>query len=94
MPNNVLSFILIYAVGVIALLYIFIVLPGKRKNKQVRAMHAELQVGDEIATLGGIIGKVIEKNNETVTLLIDEETGSKMRIVLMAVQTILNKKQN
>ncbi len=88
---DLFSLLIIYAVGVIVLLYLTTILPGKRKNKRVRAMHDSIQVGDTVATIGGIIGKVVERDNETLKLLICEKTGTEMKIVVMAAQTILEK---
>lgn len=82
---------LIYIIGVVALLYVMTILPGKRKNKQTREMHDSVAVGDQISTLGGIIGTVAEREGDTVTLLIDPKTGTTMKIVIYAVQSILEK---
>lgn len=89
--DNLLSVMLIYIIGVAILMYVLTILPSKRKNKQMRAMHDSVAVGDVIATIGGIIGTVVERNEETVTILIDDKTGTVMKIVLMAVQSILEK---
>ena len=89
--DNLFSLLIIYAVGVMVLLYLTTILPGKKKNKKVREMHASIQVGDTIATIGGIIGKVVERDEEPIKLLICEKTGAEMKIVVMAAQTILEK---
>ena len=89
--DNLFSLLIIYAVGVMVLLYVTTILPGKKKNKKVREMHASIQVGDTIATIGDIIGKVVERDEETIKLLICEKTGAEMKIVVMAAQTILEK---
>ena len=83
------SFILIYIGGLLLLLFLMVILPGKRKNRQVRQMHDSVKVGDEIATIGGIIGTVVSRDADIVTILIDEKTGTTMRLVIQAVQSIL-----
>lgn len=57
----------------------------------MRQMHDSVAPGDRIASIGGIMGTVVERDNESVTVLIDEKTGTTMKIVVMAVQTILDK---
>lgn len=43
----------------IALFYLMIFLPEKKRKKQYTAMIEELKVNDNIMTKGGILGKVI-----------------------------------
>ena len=83
------EFVLIYSVGLLALMYFAVILPGKRKNKKTQQMHDAVKVGDTISTIGGILGTVTERAGDTVTLLIDENTGTTMRIVIYAVQSIV-----
>ena len=89
MNGKLVSYLLIYAVGLLIFLFLIVVLPGKRKNKQVQAMHDAVKVGDKISTIGGIIGIVTERDDSTVTIEIDAKTGTTMKIVVQAVQTIL-----
>ena len=83
------EFVLIYSVGLLALMYFAVILPGKRKNKKTQQMHDAVKVGDTISTIGGILGTVTERDGDSVTLLIDENTGTTMRIVIYAVQSIV-----
>lgn len=83
------EFMLIYVVGVVILLYFLTILPGKRKNKKTRQMHDSVKVGDTISTIGGIIGTVTERDGDTVVIRIDEKTGTTMRIVIFAVQSVI-----
>lgn len=80
---------LIYVVGVVILLYFLTILPGKRKNKKTRQMHDSVKAGDTISTIGGIIGTVTERDGDTVVIRIDEKTGTTMRIVIFAVQSVI-----
>ena len=83
------EFVLIYSVGLLALMYFAVILPGTRKNKKTQQMHDAVKVGDTISTIGGILGTVTERDGDTVTLLIDGNTGTTMRIVIYAVQSIV-----
>ena len=83
------EFMLIYVVGVVILLYFLTILPGKRKNKKTRQMHDSVKAGDTISTIGGIIGNVTERDGDTVVIRIDEKTGTTMRIVIFAVQSVI-----
>ena len=78
---------IILMIGAVVLL---IVLPGRKQKKQeaeINKMRDELQVGDEITTIGGIIGKVVSIKEETLVL---ETTrgGTKIRILKSAVSRV------
>ena len=83
--------VMIYILGVALFLYLTSIRPSKKKNQKMREMHDSVAPGDVIASIGGIVGKVVERDDEFVTMLIDEKTGTQMKIVVMAVQTILEK---
>lgn len=52
-------------------------------------MHDAVKAGDTISTIGGIIGTVTERDGDTVVIRIDEKTGTTMRIVIFAVQSVI-----
>ena len=72
------SFMPIILLGVMLVaMYFFMFRPQKKQEREVNNMRANLQVGDEITTIGGIIGKIVSIKDETVLV----ETGrDKVRI--------------
>ncbi len=59
--------LLFYVVFIVALMYFMIVLPQKKKDKRIREMLESLQVGNDITTIGGIVGKIVNiKDDELV----------------------------
>lgn len=78
---------IIMIVLLIVVFYFFGIRPQKKQEKETQAMRNSLQVGDEITTIGGIIGKVISIKEETLMI----ETGhdrTKIRILKSAVRSI------
>ncbi len=76
-------FIVIMFVGI----FFFSSRSQKKQEKETKAMRDSLQVGDEITTIGGIIGKIISIKDETVMI----ETGhdrTKIRILKSAVRNV------
>lgn len=66
-------------------LYFLMIRPQRKKEKEIQAMRAAIEVGDEIVTGGGIIGRVVSIREDTVVI----ETGSdrsKIRIARWAIQ--------
>lgn len=56
----------------IAFFYFFLIRPQKKQEKETAAMRNSLSVGDEVTTIGGIIGRVTHVKDDVVTI----ETGA------------------
>ena len=82
---NWLSLVMI--VAMLALLYFFMIRPQKKQEKEVNAMRDSLMVGDEITTIGGIIGKIVSIKDETLVLETSRD-GTKIRILKSAVRNV------
>ncbi|MBN2260819.1 MAG: preprotein translocase subunit YajC [Clostridiales bacterium] len=63
---------LIYLVGLFAIFYFLLLRPQQKKNKQLKELRASLTVGDQITTIGGLVGKIIKVNEDDITV----ETGA------------------
>ena len=86
--NGTMTMILQF--GLIALMivvmYFILIRPQRKKQKEEAKMRDNLQVGDEIVTIGGIVGKVVSMKEDSLLI----ETGAdrdKVRIMKWAVQT-------
>ena len=88
--SRIFLVILAYALAIFAILYFAVILPGKKKNKQTRAMHDSIKVGDKVTTIGGLIAVVSERDGDTVKLLVDEATGATETYVIYAIQQIIS----
>ena len=73
-----------------AVLYFFLIRPQKKRDKEVTEMRAALEVGDEVITRGGIIGRVVSIKEDIVMI----ETGSdrtKLRLARWAIEANTSK---
>ena len=68
---------IIMIVVLFVVLYFFMIRPQKKQEKKDAEMRNSLQVGDEVTTIGGIIGKVVSIKEETFVL---ETTKDKTKI--------------
>ena len=68
-------------------LYFFMIRPQKKQEKQVKDMRDSLQVGDEITTIGGLIGKIVSIKDETLVMETSRD-GTKIRILRSAVRCV------
>ena len=78
---------IIMVVLMFVVLYFFMIRPQKKQEKETNEMRNNLKVGDEITTIGGIIGKIISIKEETVMI----ESGhdrTKIRILKSAVRNV------
>lgn len=77
--GNLLASPIMYFVIMIALFYIFIFVPENKRKKKYGSMLNNLKINDEITTRGGIIGKIINIQDNFIIL----ETGpDRVRIKL------------
>ncbi len=60
-----------YIVFFAVIMYFLIFLPQKKRDKKAKAMLDSMQVGNEVVTIGGISGKVVNIKDDEVTV----ETG-------------------
>ena len=53
---------------VFVVFYFLLIRPEKKRERAAQEMRSDLQVGDEVTTIGGIIGKVVSIKDETFVL--------------------------
>jgi preprotein translocase subunit YajC len=49
-------------------MYFVLIRPQNKKDKEEREMRNNLQVGDEVMTVGGIVGKIVRIREDRVTI--------------------------
>ena len=74
----------IIMVVLLAVMYFMLIRPQNKKDKQDREMRSNLQVGDEIMTVGGIYGKVVRIREDRLTIASGAEK-TKLEITKTAV---------
>lgn len=63
---------IVMLVAMIAIFYFMLIRPENKRKKEPAAMRAGLAVGDEITTIGGIVGTICAVKENTIVL----ETGA------------------
>ena len=71
------GFTMIFMLILIVGMFFFMGRSNKKKEREAAEMRDSLQVGDEVTTIGGIIGKVVSIKEETFVL---ETTKEKTHI--------------
>jgi len=76
----------IMMVALFAAMYFFTIRPQKKKQKEEQQMRDNLQIGDEITTIGGIVGRVVTIKDDSIVI----ESGAdrnKIKIMRWAIQS-------
>ncbi len=63
---------IIMIVAMVAVMYFLLIRPENKKKKAAEEMRSSLKVGDEITTIGGIVGTICAVKEKTIVL----ETGA------------------
>jgi preprotein translocase subunit YajC len=74
----------------IMILYLFVFRSKKKEGKKREDMLAQLSKGDEVVTIGGEIGKVIETRDNRVLLKVDESSNTKIWYLRSAIHRVMD----
>lgn len=69
------SVFLLVLIAVVAVAYFAFLRPQQQRAKQQRARSREVEVGDEVLTVGGIVGRVVDVTGDRVTIVSGEDGG-------------------
>ena len=84
--NGNLGFTLLM-IGAMVVIFILMIIPQKKQEQKDAAMRDSLAVGDEVTTIGGIIGKVVSIKGETFVLETTRDK-TKIRFLKGAIRTV------
>jgi preprotein translocase subunit YajC len=73
------------------LFYLMIIRPERRRQSQQKSLLDNLKKNDRVVTVGGVYGTVtnVQRETDSVTLRVDEETNSKLRVTLSAIARVI-----
>lgn len=83
--SNPMSMIIMVVV-LFVVMYFMMIRPQKKRQKEEQELRASIEIGDEIVTIGGIVGRVVTIRENDIII----ETGSdrnKMKIERWAINT-------
>ena len=75
-------------IGIIVL-YIFMFRAKKKQEQKVRQERDQIKRGDEVQTIGGILGKVVDVRDSKVLLKVDETSNTKIWFSRTAIHRVL-----
>lgn len=82
-------FALLLPIGLVVVLYVFMIHPQMKRQKQHQAMVDALDKGDEVVTSGGMAGRIINLGDNFASL--EVAPGVQVKISRTSVETLLPK---
>jgi preprotein translocase subunit YajC len=83
--TNTILTIAMYAVVIGGLFYFLLIRPQRTRQKKQQDLMSSLAVGDEVQTIGGILGTIEYFDQETDTAVLQVEGGGKLRVARRAL---------
>ncbi|MBQ3228145.1 MAG: preprotein translocase subunit YajC [Clostridia bacterium] len=78
---------IIMIVIMFAVFYFFAIRPQKKQEKESQQMRDSLSIGDEIVTIGGIVGIITNITEETITI-ISSRDRTRIQLLKTAVSRV------
>ena len=72
-------------VVLIVVFYFFLIRPQRKRDKQERDMRNSIEIGDEISTIGGFIGRVVSIKDD-VLVIESSSDRTKLKIYRWAIR--------
>ena len=77
---------LLLLLGLILIFYFFIIRPESKRKKAAEELRNSLKKGERIVTIGGIMGKIVQVNEESVVFETSEDRV-RMEVAKWGIQT-------
>ena len=85
--NGDMTYTLIMGIILIAVFYLFMIRPESKRKKQQEEMRSNLRKGDQITTIGGVVGRVVKIEDNTIIIETSEDRV-RMEFAKWAVSTV------
>ena len=92
------AFQFLFSYGPLILIFVmiyFMFIRSKQKTERTRQdMLGGLKKGDEVQTIGGVLGKVVETRDDRVLLKVDESSNTKMWFTRGAIARVVTEEKS
>lgn len=76
---------------IFAIFYFLIIRPQQKREKERRDMLSSLKEGDDVITVGGIYGKILNIKDDIITLDVGDKI--KIKVTRTAIGNVLKKRE-
>lgn len=74
--------------GLLLVFYFFMIRPQRKQERETQAMRNNLSVGDEIVTIGGIVGIIVAISGEETITIISSRDRTRIQLLKSAVSRV------
>jgi len=82
---------LILMVGLMVFMFVMTAMSGRKEKRRRAELLASIQRHDRVQTVGGVIGTVVDVQDDEIVLKVDESTNTRIRFARSSVQQVLKK---
>ena len=80
--------LILMTVALLGAMYFFMIRPQRKQEKETNEMRNNLAVGDEIVTIGGIIGIIIAISSEDTVTIVTSRDRTRLHILKSAISRV------
>lgn len=88
-PGGGLDIITLMIFGLLFAFVISAMLGGRREKKKFEQMMASIKKNDQVRTVGGIIGSVVEVKPDVIVLKVDETSNTKITVARTKIEAVM-----
>ena len=74
--------------GLLLVFYFFMIRPQRKQERETQTMRNNLSVGDEIVTIGGIVGIIVAISGEETITIISSRDRTRIQLLKSAVSRV------
>lgn len=75
------------------IMYVFLILPQKQRDKKHRAMLSEIKKNDRVVTAGGMHGIIMSVKDGAAILKVDDDKDVKITVNLASIAQVVPKEE-
>ncbi len=80
---------IIMVVGMLAVLYFFMIRPQRKQEKETANMRNSLAIGDEVVTIGGIVGIIVGINDKETVTIVTSRDRTRLNMLKSSISKVL-----
>lgn len=88
-PAGGFDFVTVAIFGVLLLFIVTTILGGRRERKKMEQMIASIKKNDQVRTVGGIIGSVVEVKPDVIIMKVDENSNTKITVARGKIEAVM-----
>jgi preprotein translocase subunit YajC len=86
--STIFLFVILFGI-----MYVFLIMPQKQRDKKHRAMLSELKKNDRVVTAGGVHGIIMSVKDSTAILKVDDDKDVKITVNLASIAQVVSREE-